>query len=133
MRIEANHHDGFTEHQLRWQLVDDGQCTHVTATWTDPNPPRHKATRSFEIEIDRSAIVANLPKLRELNRKYDCGWDDAGNLVLTIECEGVTDQWRLHGSEGLIKDRPELKTFFEVWRPIHDKIESALAIPGRGR
>jgi hypothetical protein len=100
---------------------------------TDRNAPRREATRSFEIEIDRSAIAANLPKLRELNRKYDCGWDDAGILILTIECEGVTDQWRLHGWVGLIKDHPELRTFFQLWRPIHDKVESALALPGRRR
>jgi len=114
MEWTARHSDGFTERSLRYTVHCVDGVAELEAGWFRRELPPGEFRTLFA--INDAPVSDALPALRTLDERYEAGWDDLDTQILVVESGGVVIRRRIYGCDVLLRDRPELLPFLELFR-----------------
>ena len=129
MKLVAEHFDGFTEFLLGWTATIIEQTADVDAKWLGRGG---RCKTNFKISLPELDIADVAFQMAELKPRYDGRVDDFPHHILTFTDNSDEIRVSLHaGIEWPAALQDEVDTFYRLWKPIAEAVESHPSMPRR--
>jgi len=127
----ARHGDGFSTELLQWQLnIEDGEAQ-ASAAWFDFGAPDHKGRRNVVFRFPTDWIIPCFDDFLRLESKYDYPITDFQTQELSVTVAGRSKVCQIYAGHLVLRDRPEVAAWYQIWSPVENAVLRALDLPFR--